>query len=68
VIDNSVFAVDVSLGRMHRLTDRSDDANAPRAEACVFSPDGKMIAYQRGGPERNGQSTRIHIAGWKAPQ
>jgi hypothetical protein len=31
---------------------RRDDADAPRPEACVFSPDGRQIAYVR--PVRDG--------------
>jgi len=46
-IDNSVFAIDVETGDSHRLTQRTSDQNAPRPEACVFSPDGKSIAYIR---------------------
>jgi WD40 repeat protein len=44
-MDNSVFVADTSTGQSHRLTPRSSDA--PRPEACVFSPDGKRIAYVR---------------------
>ncbi len=47
VADNSVFVVEVSTGQSVRLTTRCDDANAPLAIACIFSPDGKKIAYQR---------------------
>ena len=34
-------------GKTKRVTERTDDATAPRSEACVFSPDGKKIAYLR---------------------
>ncbi len=47
VMDNSVFASEVSTGRSYRLTPRRTDAEAPRPEACVFSPDGRRIAYVR---------------------
>jgi Protein of unknown function (DUF3748)/Dipeptidyl peptidase IV (DPP IV) N-terminal region/WD40-like Beta Propeller Repeat len=47
VMDNSVCVTDVSAGKTTRLTPRAEDASAPRAEACVFSPDGKRIAYLR---------------------
>jgi Tol biopolymer transport system component len=47
VMDNSVFVTDASSGVSRRLTARSDDAAAPRPEACVFSPDGKSIAFVR---------------------
>jgi hypothetical protein len=55
VMDNSVCLTEVESGRTHRLTVRRDEANAPRPEACVFSPDGKMLAYVRRVPE-GGQS------------
>ena len=47
VMDNSVCVTEASTGRTTRLTPRSDDANAPRPEACVFSPDGRKIAFVR---------------------
>ena len=47
VMDNSVCVTDVASGRTHRLTARTDDLSAPRPEACVFSPDGKSIAFLR---------------------
>jgi len=55
VLDNSVFAFDAQSGLGSRLTPRSADDLAPRPEACVFSPDGRAIAYVRrieaeGGP------------------
>jgi hypothetical protein len=47
VADNSVFVSDAATGATTRLTPRADDSTAPRPEACVFSPDGKRIAYVR---------------------
>ncbi len=55
VADNSVFVVQVESGRSTRLTPRSTDDLAPRPEACVFSPDGKEIAYVRNIPSETGQ-------------
>jgi hypothetical protein len=46
-IDNSIFTTDVQTGDSFRLTDRSTNENTPRPEACVFSPDGKSIAFLR---------------------
>jgi hypothetical protein len=46
-MDNSVFKTHVKTGKAVRLTSRSSDADAPLPEACVFSPDGKRIAYLR---------------------
>lgn len=47
VMDNSVFVTETATGKSIRLTPRSSDAEAPRSEACVFSPDGKSIAFLR---------------------
>src|SRR5262249_60861462 len=46
-MDNSVALTDTRTGRTTRLTPRCDDAEAPRPEACVFSPDQKHLAYVR---------------------
>jgi Tol biopolymer transport system component len=46
VADSSVFIVDVASGASTRLTDRLVAA-PPRPEACVFSPDGRRIAFMR---------------------
>ncbi len=47
VMDNSVCVTDVTTGETTRLTERSDDATAPRPEACVVSPDGSRVAFVR---------------------
>ena len=47
VADGSVFVVDPDSGTSRRLTEKGGAATAPRPEACVFSPDGKRIAYVR---------------------
>jgi WD40 repeat protein len=47
VMDNSLCLTDTGSGETSRLTPRSDDRTAPRPEACVFSPDGKQIAFIR---------------------
>jgi len=46
VADDSLFVVDVTSGASTRLTDRTIPA-PPRPEACVFSPDGRRIAFMR---------------------
>jgi len=59
VADRSVCVVDAAGGAGRRLTDRTIAA-PPRPEACVFSPDGRRIAFMRrvaapppaGGPQR----------------
>lgn len=45
VCDNSVMQLDVESGEMFRLTNRTDIA--PCADAVVFSPDGKKVAFMR---------------------
>jgi hypothetical protein len=47
VLDGSVCVTDVATGRTERLTPRREGGAAPSALACVFSPDGRAIAYTR---------------------
>lgn len=47
VMDNSVCVTDVASGSTTRLTRRAADETAPRPEACVFSQDGRSIAFVR---------------------
>ena len=47
VMDNSVFVTDVRTGASTRLTKRCFDRTAPTPHACVYSPDGRKIAYTR---------------------
>jgi hypothetical protein len=46
VIDGSVCLVDARDGEISRLTARAGEPG-PRPEACVFSPDGRRVAYVR---------------------
>ena len=46
-MDNCVCVTEVASGVTRRLTPSIDQTHAPRPEACVFSPDGKHIAYIR---------------------
>jgi hypothetical protein len=46
-MDGSVCTTDATSGATCRLTRKSTPDDAPRPEACVFSPDGKQIAYVR---------------------
>lgn len=45
VMDGSVFVTNLQSGDSIRLAAPTDDAVAPRPQACVFSPDGRSIAY-----------------------
>jgi Tol biopolymer transport system component len=47
IADQSIFVTRVSTGNSERATARHDLNFAPRPEACVFSPDGTMVAYVR---------------------
>lgn len=63
VADNSVFVSDAATGAATRLTPRSDEATAPRPEACVFSPDGRRIAYVRSIARQGEAYNQVFIVG-----
>ena len=63
VADNSVCVTSAATGETQRLTPRSDDATAPRSEACVFSPDGKTLAYMRPVAEGGRLNSQIFVVG-----
>ncbi len=62
VMDNSVCVTELATGVTTRVTPRSEDASAPRPEACVFSPDGKKVAFVRRVPENGKTSNQICVA------
>lgn len=65
VLGGSVCVTDVDRGATHRLTPPTDPGRAPRPEACVFSPDGRRIAFVRREPGEDGElSNQIHVVGW----
>ncbi len=64
VMDNSVCITEAASGNTHRLTPRTDDATAPRPEACVFSPDGKTLAYLRRVTGSGPSSDQIFVVSW----
>ncbi len=45
VIAGRVSVVEMDSGRVHALTEPSTAWGRPRPEACVFSPDGRRIAF-----------------------
>lgn len=49
-MDGSVFVTEVASGHSYRLTEKGPDSSMPQPYACVFSPDGKSIAYARRQP------------------
>jgi hypothetical protein len=63
VMDNSVCVTSVASGQTKRLTSRTDDALRPRPEACVFSPDGKRIAFIRRLPSPQQPANQICVIG-----
>jgi hypothetical protein len=66
VMDNSVCLTDMASGQTKRLTSRTDDASAPRPEACVFAPDGKRIAFVRRQPSPSQPANQICVVEVKA--
>jgi hypothetical protein len=61
VMDNSVFVTDAASGVGTRLTPRAADDEAPRPEACVFSPDGHEIAYVRSMPAGGERYNQVFV-------
>ena len=61
VMDNSVCVTEVASGCTHRLTACTDDVNAPRPEACVFSPDGNKLTYVRRVSEAGQSANQIFV-------
>jgi hypothetical protein len=47
VADGSVCLVDMTTGATRRLTEPVRDESGPRPEACVVSPDGRLITFVR---------------------
>jgi hypothetical protein len=54
-MDGSVCVTGVARGETHRLTARAEGDDAPRPEACVFSPDSRRIAFVRRPVEPDGR-------------
>jgi hypothetical protein len=55
IMDGSVFLTEAATGRALRVTPRAADGEAPLPLACVVSPDGRKVAYQR--PVKQGGRT-----------
>ena len=64
-MDNSVCVTEVASGQTTRITPRTDDASGPRSEACVFSPDGKRIAFMRRLPSPQKPANQIFVVGMR---
>lgn len=61
VMDHSVCVTDADSGVTTRVTPRSSDEFAPRPEACVFSRDGKQIAFIRRTAQAHGTCNQIFL-------
>lgn len=59
--DGSVFTVEVQTGRSVRQTPRADAADAPLPLACVFSPEGRRIAFLRRRADGAGRSNQVCV-------
>lgn len=62
VMDNSICVTEADSGVTTRITHRSSDEFAPRPEACVFSPDGRQIAFIRRAAQAHGTANQIFLA------
>lgn len=67
VMDGSVCITDMATGRTTRLTERPEGTTGPLPQACVFSPDGRLIAYMREIAAPAGTFTQIFVAAVPAP-
>jgi hypothetical protein len=56
-----VAVADTETGTIRFLTDRGPAQAAPRPEACVFSPNGKTIAFVRRAVSGTHEFNQIHI-------
>jgi len=62
VMKDRVCVTEIASGQTHPLTPPTFGANAPRPEACVFSPDGKHLAYVRRVADSGRSANQIFIA------
>jgi hypothetical protein len=60
--DNSIWLTHVATGRSERVTPPRANQDGPRPEACVFSPDGSMIAYVKHVNGECGRFNQIFVA------
>jgi hypothetical protein len=60
-MDRRVCVTEAATGRTQPLTAPGDEAGAPRPEACVFSPDGRKIAYVRRWPSPADRCNQVFV-------
>lgn len=63
IMDGSVCVTQIGTGVTQRLTEKSNIS--PRPEACVFSPNGRYIAYVQPVEDQAGYHNQIFIVEWK---
>jgi hypothetical protein len=61
IMDGSVCVTEMTNGRTQRLTAKGNAAEAPLPSACVFSPDGREIAYMRAVGADSERFTQIFV-------
>lgn len=61
VCDGRIALADAGTGAIRFLSERGPDAESPRPEACVFSPDGKQIAFVRRRMANGKESNQICV-------
>jgi Tol biopolymer transport system component len=61
VMAGRVCVTDVATGRTQSLTPPRTDVGVPAPLACVFSPDGRYIAYQREVVGASGSFSQIFV-------
>jgi hypothetical protein len=63
VMDGSVCVTEVATGRTTRLTARREGDEAPEPYACVFSPDGRQVAFTRRVAEAGKGWSQVFVVG-----
>jgi hypothetical protein len=61
VTGGCVAVADAAIGAVRRLTDPGRPEEAPRPEACVFSPDGRRVAFVRRATSGGAAHNQIHV-------
>jgi Tol biopolymer transport system component len=59
IMDGGVCITEMASGNTRRLSKPED--NTPRPEACVFSPDGRKIAYMKTVRQGDGEFNQIFV-------
>jgi hypothetical protein len=68
VMEGSVCVTEVATGRTERLTPRRVGGDGPEPFACVFSPDGRQIAYTRRVAQGAATWAQVFVAAVPSPK